>query len=269
MSEIQEIPSQNINAAKVALNKVYHDRMYSKLVDELYGASGFLNFGYWDEETVSAAQASINLMERLLEFLPQRTGKILDVACGVGATSSHLVKYFRPQDVTGIDISDKLLDTCRRKLPDCEFKHMNAENLQFDDHSFDYIICVEAAFHFHTREDFLREARRTLKPGGMLILCDALISSEFKDHRPHYCEENAVTDLTEYEQEYLRSGFSDVRIDDETTACWHKFFWHVVRFTHQKLLDGAITPDELDAYMFRINLLAADLKHYVLVAAKA
>jgi ubiquinone/menaquinone biosynthesis C-methylase UbiE len=206
-------------------------------------------------------------MERLLGFLPQRTGKILDVACGVGATSSHLVKYFRPQDVTGIDISDKQLDTCRRKLPDCEFKHMNAENLQFNDHSFDCIICVEAAFHFHTREDFLREAKRTLKLGGILILSDALISSEFKDQRPHYCEQNAVTDLSEYKLEYLRSGFSDVKIVDATASCWHKFFWHVVRFTHQKLLDGVIIPEELNAHMFRINLLAADLKHYVLVAA--
>ena len=40
---------------------------------------------------------------------------------------------------------------------------MDATELDFRDNSFDSIICVEAAFHFDTREKFVREAYRVLK----------------------------------------------------------------------------------------------------------
>ena len=46
--------------------------------------------------------------------------------------------------------------------------------LDFPKPQFDAVICVEAAFHFNTRDIFLREALRILKPRGSLVLSDML-----------------------------------------------------------------------------------------------
>jgi ubiquinone/menaquinone biosynthesis C-methylase UbiE len=45
---------------------------------------------------------------------------------------------------------------------------MDAVEMDFADHSFEQIICVEAAFYFNTRRQFLQEAWRVLKPGRNL-----------------------------------------------------------------------------------------------------
>ncbi len=41
-------------------------------------------------------------MEKLMAFIPEKNGTILDVACGKGATTRYLLKYYTPENVTGI-----------------------------------------------------------------------------------------------------------------------------------------------------------------------
>lgn len=122
-----------------AINRLYDNRMYDRLIDEYYGGSGFLNFGYWDEFTHTAQEASEELMEKLLALATSKTGNILDVACGTGATTKHLLKYYSVDKVVGINISEKQLRTCRNKLPDCALLKMDAAQLGFADESFDNV----------------------------------------------------------------------------------------------------------------------------------
>ena len=77
--------SPNNQALATRLNEWYDTRMYSQFDDEFYDVSGFHNFGYWTPQTRNAREASENLVDRLLDFLPyKKTGIILDVACGKG-----------------------------------------------------------------------------------------------------------------------------------------------------------------------------------------
>ena len=175
-------------------------------VNEFYGHSDFMNFGFWDERTGDQKQACENLMEKLLDLTSNRSGTILDVACGKGASTSYLMKYYRPEMVTGINISEKQLETARKNAPGCAFRLMDATALDFPDGSFDTVICVEAAFHFDTREDFLKEAHRVLKPGGTLVLSDILMNLEGEKKREMRTEKNYIRDPEQYGEVLKRTG---------------------------------------------------------------
>ena len=121
----------------------YDSLMYWPPLQEYYCHSDFVNYGYWRKDTADAREAAENLVEKLLSFLPEKKGNILDVACGKGATTRYLCNYFHLSQVTGINISETQLATCRENAPECTFQQMDAVDLQFPGSSFDNIIWLK------------------------------------------------------------------------------------------------------------------------------
>ena len=70
------------------------------------------------------------------------------------ATTRYLLKYYKPEKVAGINISEKQLGICKQNVSGCRFYLMDATKLDFKNNSFDNVICVESAFHFNTRKSF-------------------------------------------------------------------------------------------------------------------
>ena len=212
------------------INQVYDDRMYAGLAEDYYGHSDFFNFGFWYHDTVTQKDASENLMEALISYIPNKTGRILDVACGKGATTRHLLRYYPAANVTGINISEKQLESCRRNAPGCSFISMDATDLLFADESFDAVICVESAFHFNTRARFFREAHRVLKPGGRLVLSDILVGPVSERVSPIRVAENYVANLEAYRATLVAAGFKHAAAFDVTAECKEAFYRNLGHF---------------------------------------
>src|SRR2546423_1096088 len=111
----------------VKLLNEYYDRCMFSGNDVIIDKIGFFNTGYWKGvEGGSIELAQINLIEFLVNFLTNREGNVLDVACGKGASSKFLTKYFNGERVTGINSSEKQLEVCRAIAPECTFRLMDA-----------------------------------------------------------------------------------------------------------------------------------------------
>ena len=73
-----------------------------RIVVDYFGGSGFYHFGFWREDIDDARTACENLMDEILTFIPNNNGKVVDVDCGTGASTLHLLKRFPPESVLGI-----------------------------------------------------------------------------------------------------------------------------------------------------------------------
>lgn len=249
---------------------IFDSLIFNPSTRKYYGQQEFFNVGYWYPDTQTQAEACLNLMQKLLESIPNKQGKILDIGCGLGATTSYLLDYYSPADVVGINISTEQIARSIVNAPGCEFMCMDAVEMTFADDLFDNIICVEAAFYFDTRARFLQEAARVLKPGGSLILAD-LIFETTKYFGDLIVAENIIPDrdLATYKSLYYQAGFERVDCIEATEACWKTHYRDL-----KSSIDAELQTGQIDRATYELNvgaidaLLASSSIDYVLVSAQ-
>jgi len=257
-----------ITDSQTEINATYNETMFSKLVEDYYNGSDNYNFGYWEEDTPDASAASRNLVARLLDLIPEKTGRILDVACGKGATTLELLQYYPASNVTGINISEKQLNRCWTKAPDCTFIRMDATDLKFADNTFDAVICVEAAFHFNTREQFLAEALRVLRPGGRIALADLLTHQQAERTNRMRFPQNYLGSPEAYHDLLRKVGFDTVQVIDATVECNDRHHQHLFRFLLDCLAEGRLDKAHYVRAMRRLLWVMLTSEYYVLAGGR-
>ncbi len=96
-------------------------------------------------------------------------GTVCDIGCGPG----HVARYLRERgaEVTGIDLSPRLIEEARRLNPGIRFEVSDMRSLKVPDATFAAVVAFYSLIHFDTDQlrEAVRELRRILSPGGVLL----------------------------------------------------------------------------------------------------
>lgn len=209
------------------------------------------NLGYWADGpgTLDAAcDALAELMARRADI--GEGSRVLDVGCGFGDQDSYWVEHFRPAKLVGTDLMDFKVDLARRRAAERlgreapEFTTCSATALPFSDNDFDAVLSLEASFHFITRADFFAEARRVLRPGGVLVLAEpAPIDGTQPNRVAEYLQRTVVAvpkenlyGASRYQELLGHKGFADIRVE----SLRDEVYPHYMRYLGRRLADADI-----------------------------
>lgn len=179
----------------------YFDLLISERQDG--GAAGALwenqvHWGYWenpksaDGTRADYVAAMANMNDVLFEAGKVGDGqRLLDVGCGFGGTIGQINATHSDMYLTGLNIDPRQLAAAEAQTRavngnDIDWVEGDACQLPFEDNSFDRVLAVECIFHFPSRERFLAEAARVLKPGGYLAVSDFVPTLTFFGKTPFW-----------------------------------------------------------------------------------
>ncbi len=104
---------------------------------------------------------------RILDLKPDNT--VLDVACGQGFFTQEFSKT--SAKVSGIDISEELINIAKRNSPNIAYFVSSADDLNaFSESQFDVITITLALQNIEKISQVFKECYRVLKKGGRLVL---------------------------------------------------------------------------------------------------
>ncbi|MBN2391178.1 MAG: methyltransferase domain-containing protein [Anaerolineae bacterium] len=115
-------------------------------------------------------------LDRLLEIAqPRPYWHVLDVATGGGHTALKFAPHVAR--VVASDLTPQMLKAAEahitgKGVTNVEFKEARAEHLPFDSNAFDLVTCRIAPHHFDDVAQFVKEAARVVRPGGLVLVQD-------------------------------------------------------------------------------------------------
>jgi len=110
-----------------------------------------------------------DFIDKFISFLP-RNAKVLDVGCGPGQDTNYMFR--KGLNVEGIDLSETMIGTAKKRFPEIKFLVMDMRNLEYPDNYFDGLLVSFSLIHIPNRDidNVLSELRRVLKNKGIMYI---------------------------------------------------------------------------------------------------
>jgi SAM-dependent methyltransferase len=142
--------------------------------------------------------------------------RVLDVGCGSGWATRLLADYAVNGRVTGIDISDEMVNLARessRSHPHTDFEVASAEKLPFPDNEFTHAFSMESLYYYRNIPKALKEIQRVLKPGGSFF---AVVDLYWENEATHQWIDTLkvpveLLSIDDYRSLFIDAGFVNIR----------------------------------------------------------
>ena len=144
------------------------EHMFDGIASRYDALNGFLSLGMdngWRKKAL-----------KKLQNLP--TDNLLDIATGTGDFAILANKILKPKKITGIDISDGMMDVGRVKVKKAgldnviSFEHQDCASMSFPDETFDAAIAAFGVRNFEHLDKSFQEIVRVLNPGGVFMFLE-------------------------------------------------------------------------------------------------
>lgn len=126
-----------------------------------------------------SARIDVSWRKKAIRLLGKdKPAHILDIATGTGDMAIMAAKLIDPQQITGIDISAKMLEFGRKKVEKeglgnkIQLHLGDSETINFADNTFDGGMVAFGVRNFEHLEKGLSEIMRVLKPGAQLVILE-------------------------------------------------------------------------------------------------
>jgi phosphoethanolamine N-methyltransferase len=196
-----------------------YDDSAIRFLEALWG-EGYLSPGGPDE------------VDRVLEGLSLSGKSVLDIGCGAGGITLHLVAAHGAGRATGFDVAAPVIGAAREQaarsgLSDrTTFVQAPPGGLPFDDGSFDLVFSKDALLHVADKDGVFREIFRVLKPGGVFAASNWMIGHDGEpsaDMKVYIAAEGlsfTMASPARYRLAMERAGFVDIAVRDRNP--WYR-----------------------------------------------
>lgn len=158
--------------------------LYNTLSPVMQLATGgsMLNFGYWNG-AIDALEAQEKLCDLVGEFAELHSARtLIDVGSGLGAPARQWISRHGSLEAVCLNINRLQLAADGQAVSSHERLRVNATSvsLPFPGGCADRVVALESAQHFRPLGQFVRECRRVLAPGGILVLAVPVAAPSLK-----------------------------------------------------------------------------------------
>ena len=146
------------------------------------------------------------ILHRFIKEIGNRK-PVWDFGCGPGQTTKYLKDL--GIEISGLDLSEKILEQARIINPEIDFRKGNLLELEFDENSIAGIVAFYAIVHF-TKEQVpicLREIFRVLQPGGLFLFTYHIGNETI--HIEEFLEKKVDIDFIFFTSDFISSCLKD------------------------------------------------------------
>lgn len=172
--------------------------------------------------------------ETLQKLLPAFAGKrVLDLGCGYGWHCIYAAEH-GASSVTGIDLSEKMLEVAREKtpFPQVQYHRMPIEDIDYPENSFDIVVSSLALHYVPSFDAVAKKVNACLAPGGVFVFsAEHPVFTAYGTQDWYYDETGAILHFPV--DNYFYEGKREATFLGEKVTKYHK--------TLTTYLDGLLT----------------------------
>lgn len=160
-----------------------------------------------------------------------KPGWILETAAGTGIVTAALAKAIPAAHIVATDLNEAMLDVARARITseNVRFEAADAQDLPFEDSSFDLVICQFGVMFYPDKVRGNAEARRLLREGGryIAVIWDRLernpasqivhdaVAALYPEDPPAFLARTpfGYSDPAPIEHDLLAAGFTDIEFE--------------------------------------------------------